>query len=398
MNDPRAIDKAISWVGVNDWTTDLFEAIWPIPQGVSYNSYVVRDDEVALLDTVRDSTFETLQYKLNRVLDNGEQIDHIILNHLEPDHSSSVVRLRQLYPDATVIGSEKAINYLGEAFGISENVRAVEEGDELDLGNRTLRFHLTPMIHWPETMMTYEPESETLFSGDAFGSFAALKGGVFDDEVNIDAMEDEVLRYFANIVGKYAPMVTRALQKLGDLDISTIAPLHGPVWRSDPERIVELYRSYSSYEARPGVAVIYCSMYGNTRRMMEAVLRGLKQGGVQNIAVHDGSRSHLSYMLRDCWKYQGVIFGSPTHDTTIMPPLYPLLQELANKKLQNRVTGIFGSSGWAGGAVDTLQETAEELAWDLVEPVVEANFAPTDEQLEQCRNIGRSVAEKAGSQ
>lgn len=394
MHEPRAISESISWVGVNDWTTDLFEAIWPLPQGVSYNSYVVRDDKVALLDTVRDSSFEAFQYKLNRVLDDGEQVDYIILNHLEPDHSGSVVRLRQLYPEATVVGSQKAIKYLGESFDITENVRAVEEGDELDLGNRTLRFHLTPMIHWPETMMTYEPESGTLFSGDAFGSFAALKGGVFDDETNIDAMEDEVLRYFANIVGKYAPMVMRALKKLGDLEINTIGPLHGPVWRTNPERIVELYRRYSSYEAEPGVAVVYCSMYGNTRRMMEAVLRGLNDGGVRDIAVHDGSRTHMSYMLRDCWKYQGVIFGSPTHDTTIMPPLYPLVQELENKKLKNRVTGVFGSSGWAGGAVEALQETTEELDWDLVEPVVEANFAPTDEQLQECRTMGRHVAEQ----
>ena len=392
MYEPRAIDDSISWVGVNDWTTDLFEAIWPIPQGVSYNSYVVRDDRNALLDTVRDSTFESFQYKLNRVLGDGEQIDFIILNHLEPDHSGSVVRLRQLYPEATVVGSEKAIKYLGKSFGITDNVHAVEEGDELDLGDRVLRFHLTPMIHWPETMMTHEPESGTLFSGDAFGSFAALKGGVFDDETNIDTMEDEVLRYFANIVGKYAPMVMRALKKLGDLEINTIAPLHGPVWRTDPERIVEMYRSYSSYEARPGVTVVYCSMYGNTRRMMESVLRGLKEGGARNIAVHDGSRTHMSYMLRDCWKYQGIIFGSPTHDTTVMPPLYPLLQELENKKLQNRVAGVFGSSGWAGGAVEALQETAQELDWDIVQPPVEANFAPTDDQLEQCRDIGRSVA------
>ena len=398
MNRPRKLDEGMHWVGVNDWTTDLFEAIWPLPRGVSYNSYLVQDEQVALMDTVRDSTFESFHSKIQQVLDGGRSIDYVILNHLEPDHSGSIVRLRSMYPDATVIASGKAINYLEKAFGITENVRAVEDGEELSLGSRTLQFHLTPMIHWPETMMTLETESGTLFSGDAFGSFAALTGGVFDDEVDIDEREDEILRYFANIVGKYAPMVTKALKKLEGIDLGTIAPLHGPVWRSDPGRIVELYRSYSTWEGRPGVAVIYCSMYGNTRRMMESVLKGINEGGVLDVKVHDGSRTHMSYMLRDCWKYQGVIFGSPTHDTTVMPPLCSLLHELNNKKLKNRTAGVFGSSGWAGGAVDSLQETTEELGWDLVEPVVEANFAPTDDQLEQCRQIGRRVAEQVGSE
>ena len=394
MNQPVALNDSMTWVGVNDRTTDLFEAIWPLPHGVSYNSYLVRGSEkVALMDTVRDNYFGGLYARLQKVLDEDEKPDYVVLHHLEPDHSGSIVKLRRQYPEATVLCSEKAAEYLDQAFGISENVRAVGDGDTVDLGGPTLQFHLTPMIHWPETMMTWVPQTGTLFSGDAFGSFASLDGGIFDDQIDTDALEPEILRYFSNIVGKYAQMVTRALKKLSDLDIKTVAPLHGPVWRSNPAHIIELYRRWSNHEAEKGATVVYCSMYNNTRRMMENVLCGLKENGLTRVNVHDASRRHVSYMLRDCWKNKGLIFGSPTHDTTIMPPLHPLVDLLQNKKLQNRVTGVFGSCGWAGGAVDELREMAEDLDWHLTRPVIEANFAPTDEQLKQCRELGRQVAE-----
>jgi flavorubredoxin len=250
------------------------------------------------------------------------------------------------------------------------------------------------MVHWPEPMMTYEALDGILFSGDAFGGFGALDGGIFDDEVDVHYFEDEILRYFSNIIGKYSAMVQKAIQRVGDLDIRIVASTHGPIWRSQPRYIIDHYDRWSRQETEPGVVVAFASMYGGTAKMAEAVERGLAEGGVKAIRAHDVSNSHVSYVIRDAWRYRGLILGSPTYDAGVFPLMEALLSLLAGKRLSNRIVGIFGSYGWAGGAVKAMRSFVEQSKLELIEPVVEAKFSATPEQLRQCHELGRTMAER----
>jgi len=247
------------------------------------------------------------------------------------------------------------------------------------------------MVHWPETMVTYDQTDKILFSMDAFGGFGALDGGIFDDEVDIEYYEEEALRYFSNIVGKYSAMVQNAIAKLKGLEIRAIAPTHGPVWRKNPGKIVELYDRWSRHVAEPGVVLVYGSMYGNTERMMEAVARGITEAGCPTVRIHNVSRSHVSYIIRDAWRYKALVIGAPTYDTGIYPPMNHLLNLLESKKLKNRVAGLFGTFLWSGGGVKGMQEVIQKLGWDQVQPVIEARGAPTAEDLKNCMNLGRAV-------
>jgi len=394
---PIPINGSTWWIGVNDRETDLFESIWPLPRGVSYNSYLLADEKVAVVDTVKSSAFDAYLAKIRRVLGPERTVDYVVINHMEPDHSGSLRLLREVFPHAQLVGSKKTIEFLGHLYGITDNTRIVGHGDELDLGDsggHTLRFALTPMVHWPETMMTYDTAHQILFSGDAFGGFGALDGGIFDDEVDVDYFDDEILRYFSNIVGKYCPMVQRALAKLQGTPIKVVAPTHGPVWRADPGRILGAYDRWSRYEADDGVVLAYASMYGNTTSMMESVAKGLLDAGFPTVRVHDASRTHVSYIVRDAWRYKGIILGSPTYDTGLFPPMANLVNLLAEKKLKGRILGVFGSYGWSGGGVKALTEFAAQGDYNLLEPVVEARFAPTPTDIEACRLLGRTMAER----
>ncbi len=381
----------VYWVGVNDRRTALFEAIWPIPRGVSYNSYLIRDEKVALIDAVKDLSVGKYLQKLRHLTGPDRRIDYLVINHLEPDHSGAVPILKQIFPQMQVVGNKKTAEFLESLYGIRD-IHVVQDGDELKLGKRTLQFHLTPMVHWPETMMTYEASAGILFSGDAFGGFGTLDGGIFDDEVDIHYFEDEILRYFSNIVGKYAPMVQKAIKKLGALEIKIVASTHGPIWRSDPGRIIGLYDRWSRYEAEPGVVLAFASMYGNTEKMVEAVARGLAEGGVTTVRAHDVSTSHVSYVIRDVWRHKGLVLGSPTYDAGVFPWMEMLLKMLAGKRIGNRVVGILGSHGWAGGAVKVMRKFVEDASLELIEPVVDARFTATPEQLDKCRDLGRALA------
>lgn len=392
MQSAVPINDDIFWVGVNDRRTDLFESIWPLPRGVSYNSYLIGDRKVALLDTVKEISLSGYLEKLKAVLALERKIDYLIVHHLEPDHSGSVQVLREIFPKMQIVGNRKTAEFLEQLYGIKQDVRVVRDGEELDLGRRKLRFHLTPMVHWPETMMSYELADGILFSGDAFGGFGTLDSGIFDDTTDIAYFEDEILRYFSNIVGKYASMVQKAITKLKGLDVRTIAPTHGPIWRTHPGQIIELYDRWSRHEAEPGVVIAYASMYGNTEKMAETVAEGLSGQGCQAVRVHDVSRTHVSYAIRDIWRYKGLILGSPTYDTKVFPPMDSLLSLLETKAIRKRAVGIFGSYGWSGGAVKAMTDFVKNNGLELVEPVVEVQFAAGADELEQCRQLGRNMA------
>jgi flavorubredoxin len=394
MHRPIAINDKVYWIGINDRETDLFEAHWPLPQGVSYNAYLINDEKVALIDTVK--TYFQTDYldKIRGIIGHDKQIDYLIINHMEPDHSGAIKEIKEIYPDITIIGNKKTMNFLEGFYDIQDKVKIVEDGEELDLGQHKLKFYLTPMVHWPETMMTYDQTDGILFSGDAFGGFGTLDGGIFDDELDVDFYEDEILRYFANIVAKYSRMVQRAIKKLGDLEIEIVASTHGPIWRDRPEKIINDYMNWSSCKTEQGVVVVYGSMYGNTKKMAEEIARELAENGIEKIILHDVSRTHTSFMVRDIWKYKAMILGSCTYNTRLFPPMEDLVSFLENIKIRNHILGIFGSYSWSGGAVKRLQNFADNVKCDLVEPVIETKYAPKDEDSEKCRKLGKNISEK----
>ncbi len=388
---PLEIRAGIFWVGVNDRTTDLFEGLWPLPYGVSYNAYLVVGEKVALIDSVKSCYAEELLGNIAQVLDPA-RIDYLVVNHMEPDHSGALPLLGRVAADAEILAAPSALPMLTRFYGLTEQVRAVRDGETLDLGGKTLSFHHIPFVHWPETMATYERTERVLFSGDAFGGFRTLDGALFADEVDFGLYEGEALRYFSNIVGMQSQAVLRAIDKLQTLPLEVIAPAHGLIWRKDPRRIVELYRRWAQNEGEPGVALIFGSMYGETRRMAEAVAQGVREAGLP-VSALDASRVHVSFLIQEAWRYQGLILGGPTYDTGIFPPVEQLLRLLERKRLRNRVVGLFGSYGWHGGAKKKLEEKVRELGWELVESLEFAG-APTPEDLRRGRALGRAVAER----
>ena len=388
---PVEIRPGIFWVGVNDRTTDLFEGMWPLPHGVSYNAYLVVGQRIALIDSVKDHYAEELLRNIAQVVDPA-RISYLVVNHMEPDHSGALPLLRRVAPNAEILATPAALPMLARFYGFTTGVRAVADGETLDLGGKILSFHHIPFVHWPETMATYEGTQRVLFPCDAFGGFRALDGALFADEVDFALYEGEVLRYFSNIVGMQSQAVLRAIEKLKALAIEVIAPSHGLIWRKDPERIVELYVRWARNEGEPGVTLVFGSMYGETRKMAEAVARGVREGGLP-VRVLDAGRVHVSFLIQEAWRCRGLILGSPTYDTGIFPPVEHFLRLLERKRLRNRVVGIFGSYGWRGGARTKLEEKVRELGWELVGSVEFAG-APTAEELRQGQELGRAVAER----
>ncbi|MBS3734436.1 MAG: FprA family A-type flavoprotein [Phycisphaerae bacterium] len=385
------ITDHIVWVGVNDYETHLFEALWPLPRGISYNAYLVRDEKVALIDTVKEAFIGELLGKIDRHT-GGRGLDYLVVNHMEPDHSGAVAVLRRLYPEMQIVGNAKTAEFLKEFFGVTEGIHVVADGDTLSLGTHTLQFHLTPMVHWPETMMTYATPGKVLFSGDAFGGFGALPGGIFDDEVDTEDYYDETLRYFTNIVAKFARPTSKAIAKLADVDVGVVAATHGPVWRSDPKAIIERYDRWARGPAERGAVIVFGSMYANTERMARAVGRGLAAAGVEQVRVHNASRTHPSYILNDLWLYRGYVLGTPTYNTQMLPTMEDVLRRAAALPVADRVCGVFGTYGWSGGGVKAVRAAAEDAGWRLVEPVVEARCAPSDADLDACGKLGANLA------
>ncbi|TDO87797.1 flavorubredoxin [Halanaerobium saccharolyticum] len=395
MYNSIKLSENVHWVGVNDKETDLFESLWPLPEGISYNSYVINDDQVALIDTVKINYTDTFLEKVKDVI-GDKKVDYLIINHMEPDHSGSIKSMREAFPEMKIVGNAKTMNFLEGFYGITEGTMVIEDGDELNLGSRTLKFYLTPMVHWPETMMTFDQKDKILFSGDAFGGFGSLNGYLFDDEVNVEHFEEEIRRYFSNIIGKYGPVVHRAISRLRqEIDeVGMVASTHGLVWRKDPAHIIDEYDKWSQQQTEEGVVVVYGSMYGNTKVMAEAVARSLSENGIEQIKLFDVSRKDVSFIINDIWKYNGIVLGSCTYNTKIFPPMEYLLKSLESRNLKKRVLGIFGSYSWSGGALDRLEDFKEKVNCDLVEPVIESQFAPGGDILEKCYLLGKNVAEQ----
>lgn len=394
MNYTVNVKGKIDWIGVNDRRLHLFENMWPLDYGVSYNSYVINDEKVAVIDTVELGNTSDYLEKLCSII-GDKNVDYLIVNHMEPDHSGAMGALITKYPEVKIIGNVKTFGIVRAYFDFpEENFMEVKDGDELELGYHKLKFVMTPWVHWPETMMTYDLTEKVLFSCDAFGTFGSLDGGIFDDEINFDFFEEEMRRYYSNIVGKYSNMVQKAFKKLEGVEVKTICSSHGPIWRSNPEKVLHLYDKWSRQETERGVVIVYGTMYGNTEKMAEVIARGLVENGIKNIRMYDASKTHISYIIRDIWKYKGLILGSCAYNSGMFPKVQQLVKELEHMKVQNHLLGLFGSFSWTGGGVKKLLQFHENIGWDLVAEPVEVKGAPKPEHNEACMKLGKNMAEK----
>ncbi len=375
----RNITTDTFYVGVNDRRIELFENMIPMTSGVSYNSYLIVDEKTALIDTVELGFSEIFTEKIQAVLQ-GRTLDYLVINHMEPDHSGSIRQIKRLFPDIKIVGNTKTFDMVAGYYGIKDNLFEVKDNDSLSLGKHQLRFYMTPMVHWPETMMTYDELTQALFSGDAFGTFGALDGGIIDTELDANRYWDEMIRYYANIVGKYGSPVQKALEKLSSLPMELICSTHGPVWKENISKVIEMTDKMSRYEGEKGVVIVYGSMYGHTEHMAEALAAYLSQKGLKNIIIHNISRTHASFVLRDIFKYKGLIIGSPTYSNELFPEIDSLLQKIEVHAIKNRIFGMFGSFTWAGTAIKRLKTFGEKMNWTICESAVEEKQTLKPEQ------------------
>ncbi|MBR7066062.1 MAG: FprA family A-type flavoprotein [Prevotella sp.] len=388
------ITNNIYYVGVNDRNKALFEGLWPLPNGVSYNSYLIDDEKVCLIDTVEVDFFTQFLENIHEVI-GDRPIDYLVVNHMEPDHSGSIALIRKYYPGIQVIGNKKTFGMLSGFYGISENELEVKNGDTLCLGSHELKFVLTPMVHWPETMVTLDTSCNVLFSGDAFGCFGALNGGVIDSEINCDTFWLEMVRYYSNIVGKYGTPVQNALKKLAGVKLDYICATHGPVWHTFIDKVIGIYDRLSRYESEEGIVICYGTMYGNTERMAEIIAQAASKAGIKNIVIYNVSKTHHSYILRDIFRYKALIVGAPTYNTSLYHEMDVLLSEVAHKDMKNRLIGWFGSYGWASKAVAKIQEWNDTaLHFEAVGEPVEMKQAIDADSRARCEALGRAMAER----
>lgn len=383
----------IWYLGFNDRRTNLFENIWPIPHGVSYNAYLIIDEKITLIDTVErqfvDDYLDAIELLIGQ-----RQVDYLVINHMEPDHSGALKAIVHKYPEITLVGNKKTFGFVESYYFKPAKTLEVNDDNTLNLGKHTLQFRSIPMVHWPETMVTYEIGNKILFSGDAFGSYGTLDGGIFDDEINLDFYEVEVMRYFTNIVGKYCAHTQRAIKKLSDLEIKMIAATHGPIWRTDLNWVLSRYNRWSSYDMEDGVIIVYGSMYGNTQKMAEVVARRLAERGIRNIRVYDSSKTHTSYIINDIFKYKGFIVGSCAYNNSLFPNVATLLSTIEHMGIKNHLLGIFGNYSWNGGGVNNLVTFAEKMKWDLVYNPVEEKGAMKIDTRDELIRLADAMADK----
>jgi anaerobic nitric oxide reductase flavorubredoxin len=389
------VKPGIYWIGVNDRTTDLFEGLWPITsEGVSYNAYVIDGEKKVLVDAAKDIKSDALLDQIAEVFDPA-LLDYIVVNHMEPDHTGVLRTLRRIAPDVTFLCTSRAVKLLENYYQVTDNVHVVEDGETLDLGPHQLQFHITPMVHWPETMVTYETTQRVLFSCDAFGGYGALQGAIFDDQcTSPEYYENEALRYYANIVALFPKPVIRAIDKLAGVPIDVVAPSHGLLWRKNPGRIIELYQKWANYALQGpdvGVTLLYGTMYGNTEKMVEAVAAGVARAGVP-MAVFDVRHVHASYILPSVYTRSGVLVGAPTYEGELFPPMAHVLDMMNRKRIQNRKVAYFGSFGWSGGARREIAQWAEKLKWELTE-AWEFPGGATHQDLLKAEELGYNFAQ-----
>lgn len=364
MYQVRKVTDEIVWIGASDRRLALFENIFPIPRGVSYNSYVLLDEKTVLLDTVDASVsgqfFENLEYTLG-----DRTLDYLVVNHMEPDHCAMIGDIVRRYPEVKVVGNTKTFGMMKQFFGtdFAERAITVKEGDTLETGKHTLHFVMAPMVHWPETMVTYDSKDKVLFSADGFGTFGALNGNIFADEVDFDRdWLDDARRYYTNIVGKYGASVQALLKKAAGLEIAVICPLHGPIWRENLGYILDKYQKWSTYEAEDkAVVIMYASMYGDTASAADALAGALAERGAKKIAVYDVSNTHVSELISEIFRASHLVFAAPTYNAGIYPVMENLLSDMKALAAQKKTVALMENGTWAATTAKQMREKLAEM-------------------------------------
>ncbi len=392
----RKITSDLYWVGGSDRRLELFENIFPLSKGVSYNSYLLMDEKTVLFDTADHAIGHQFLENIKAVL-NGRALDYLVVNHMEPDHCAMIEELILRYPNMQIIGNAKTFPLISQFFDFDLDGKAitVKEGDTFSSGAHTLHFIMAPMIHWPETMMTYDETDKVLFSADAFGTFGALNGNIFNDEVDFDTeWLDETRRYYTNIVGKYGIQVQNVLKKTAELDIRVICPLHGPIWRTNLDYIIEKYDTWSRYEPEEaGVMIAYASMYGNTENMAEIFAAILAEAGVKNIRMHNISKTHVSELISDSFKYSHIILAAPTYNNGIYPLMHSYLEDMKALSLQNRTIAVLGNGTWAPQSSKLISAKIGEMKnMRLLDLAITIKSSVKDSHMEEIQSLARQIA------
>lgn len=363
MHCVRKVTKDLFWVGGNDKRLHLFENIHPIEDGVSYNSYLLLDEKTVLFDTADWSVgrqfIENVEYVLN-----GRKLDYMVINHMEPDHCASMEEIILRYPDVKIVSTEKALMLMHQFnYTVDENFIQVAEGDTMSFGKHNVVFVEAPMVHWPEAMVTFDTTDGVLFSADAFGSFKSLDGALFADEVDFDGeWINEARRYYTNIVGKYGPEVMDLLKKAQTIDIKIICPLHGPVWRKDIGYILDKYIHWATYTPEEkGVLICYASMYGNTENAAHILATKLHEKGMHKVHMYDVSKTHVSYLIGEAFKYSHLALLSVTYNLNVFPAMENFVQDMKRLNLQKRVVAVVENGSWAPQASVLINETLDEM-------------------------------------
>ena len=395
MRNTRKINDDIYYLGASDRRIELFENVYPVSQGMSYNSYLITDEKTCLMDSVDESIrgqfLENLQYALN-----GRNLDYMVVQHMEPDHCSIVPELFRMYPDMKLVASLQAFKMMENFYSLQTEERrlVVKEGDTLELGKHTLKFIAAPMVHWPEVLMTYDVTDKILFSADAFGSFGAMSGNIFADEIDWDKdFKDEARRYYVNIVGKYGPQTQNVLKKASTLDIQMICPLHAHIWRKDLSKIISLYDKWSKYEAeKDSVVIFYGSIYGNTQNAAEILAMQLAENGMENVEVFDTSKTHVSFLVSKAFEYKTLVFAAATYNAEIFDTVQNLITELKNHNLSNRRIGLIENGSWAPVAASKMKSQLETLKnMEIVDPVVKVVSSVTAKNVEELSVLAKEL-------
>ena len=398
MYNVKNITNDLFWVGANDRRIALFEGVYHAPQGVSYNSYVLLDDKTVLLDTVDKAVTHQFMENVAHVL-NGKKLDYLIINHMEPDHCAEIPTILAKYPEVKIVCNAKIKTMMEQFFDFeisAEQFQIVNEGDILNTGKHELTFLMAPMVHWPEVMVTYDKTDKILFSADAFGSFGAIDGNIFADEVDWENRYlDEARRYYTNIVGKYGPQVQMLLKKAANVQIDIICPLHGYVWRKDLNKFIDLYQKWSTYTPEiNSVMIAYASVYGGTQNAAEILATELANLGIKDIKMFDVSVTHSSYVVSDAFKYSHIVFASTTYNNGIFVEMENLLHDIVAHNLQNRKFAVIENGSWAPQAGRLITELLSQLKNnEFIGTGVSIKSAVKSDKKEDLKNLAKAIVE-----
>lgn len=395
MYNVRNVTDDIVWIGASDRRLALFENIFPIPRGVSYNSYVLLDEKTVLFDTVDASVAGQFFENLSHVL-GDRKLDYLVVNHMEPDHCAMIGDIVRRYPEVQVVGNAKTFGMMQQFFGTDFSGQAitVKEGDTLSTGDHVLHFVMAPMVHWPEAMVTYDETDKVLFSADGFGTFGALNGNIFADELDFDRdWLDDARRYYTNIVGKYGASVQTLLRKAAGLDIAIICPLHGPVWRENLGYILDKYQKWSNYEAEDtAVVILYASMYGNTASAVDALAGALARRGVKKIAVYDVSNTHVSELISEIFRASHLVFATPTYNGGLYPVMENLFADMKALAVQKKTVALLENGTWAVTAARQMREKLAQMRdMNVLDTQISVKSAMRAEQSGEVEELAEAI-------